>query len=41
MRIDARKIKKELGWKPQTRFEEGIKKTIKFYQDNIKKYSSY
>ena len=39
--IDASKIKKELGWKPQTRFEEGIKKTIKFYQDNIKKYSSY
>ena len=39
--IDASKIKKELGWKPQTRFEEGIKKTIKFYQDNIKKYESY
>ena len=39
--IDASKIKKELGWKPQTRFEEGIKKTIKFYQDNIKKYNSY
>lgn len=39
--IDASKIKKELGWKPQTKFEEGIKKTIKFYQDNIKKYNSY
>lgn len=32
--IDSDKIKKELGWKPQTNFEEGIKKTIKWYLDN-------
>lgn len=29
--IDSTKIQKELGWKPQTNFEEGIRKTIKFY----------
>lgn len=32
--IDSSKIQKELGWKPQTNFEEGIKKTIKWYLDN-------
>ena len=28
------KIKKELGWYPETTFEVGIKKTIKWYLDN-------
>lgn len=28
------KIKEELGWKPETTFEVGIKKTIKWYLDN-------
>ena len=32
--IDSSKIQKELGWKPQTDFEDGIKKTIKWYLDN-------
>ena len=32
--IDATKIEKELGWKPKTRFEEGIVKTIKWYLEN-------
>lgn len=32
--IDPTKISKELGWEPTTRFEEGIKKTIKWYLDN-------
>lgn len=32
--IDPTKISKELGWQPTTRFEEGIKKTIKWYLDN-------
>lgn len=32
--IDARKIKKELGWKPSVQFPEGIKKTIEWYVDN-------
>jgi dTDP-glucose 4,6-dehydratase len=32
--IDPTKIKNELGWEPETRFEEGIKKTIDWYLDN-------
>ena len=32
--IDYSKITKELGWKPSVTFEEGIKKTIKWYQNN-------
>ena len=32
--IDASKIKDELGWEPQVKFEEGIEKTIKWYLDN-------
>lgn len=32
--IDPTKINKELGWIPETKFEEGIKKTIKWYIDN-------
>jgi dTDP-glucose 4,6-dehydratase len=33
--IDAGKIKKELGWYPETAFEEGIKKTIRWYLNNL------
>jgi len=29
------KIKAEIGWYPETTFEEGIKKTIKWYLDNM------
>ena len=32
--IDPSKIHDELGWLPETKFEEGIKKTIKWYLDN-------
>lgn len=32
--IDPTKIKTELGWEPETVYEEGIKKTIKWYLDN-------
>ena len=32
--IDARKLEKELGWKPQETFETGIKKTVQWYLDN-------
>ena len=32
--IDPEKIKNELGWFPETSFEDGIKKTIKWYLDN-------
>ena len=30
------KIKNSLGWEPETRFEDGIKKTVKWYLDNEK-----
>lgn len=32
--IDPTKIHTELGWLPVTKFEDGIKKTIKWYLDN-------
>lgn len=32
--IDPTKINNELGWLPTTTFDEGIKKTIKWYLDN-------
>ena len=32
--IDATKIERELGWKPEETFETGIRKTVKWYLDN-------
>ena len=32
--IDPTKIYKELGWLPETKFANGIKKTIQWYLDN-------
>jgi dTDP-glucose 4,6-dehydratase len=32
--IDARKIERELGWKPAETFASGIKKTVRWYLDN-------
>ena len=32
--IDARKIERELGWKPAETFESGIRKTVQWYLDN-------
>jgi dTDP-glucose 4,6-dehydratase len=32
--IDASKIERELGWKPQESFETGIRKTVKWYLNN-------
>ena len=32
--IDARKIERELGWKPQETFDTGIRKTVQWYLDN-------
>jgi dTDP-glucose 4,6-dehydratase len=29
--IDARKIERELGWKPMETFESGIRKTVQWY----------
>jgi len=34
--IDSTKISNELGWKPVTSFDEGMKKTVKWYLDNSK-----
>lgn len=32
--IDASKIEKELGWKPDLQFEEGLSKTVDWYLEN-------
>ncbi len=32
--IDAAKIKRELGWTPAHKFEEGIRETVRWYLDN-------
>ena len=33
--IDATKISKELGWKPEESFESGLRKTVKWYLENM------
>ena len=33
--IDPEKIKKDLGWYPETCFEDGIKLTIQWYLDHM------
>ena len=32
--IDARKVERELGWKPAETFDTGIRKTLRWYLDN-------
>ena len=32
--IDPTKIRSELGWQPETSFDDGIKQTIRWYLDN-------
>jgi dTDP-glucose 4,6-dehydratase len=32
--IDARKIERELGWRPAETFESGLRKTVQWYLDN-------
>ena len=32
--IDAGKIERELGWKPQETFETGLRKTVEWYLSN-------
>ena len=32
--IDARKLERELGWRPVETFESGIRKTVQWYLDN-------
>ena len=33
--IDARKIERELGWKPKENFETGIRKTVQWYLEHL------
>ncbi|MDW2056795.1 dTDP-glucose 4,6-dehydratase [Vibrio sp. 506] len=37
--IDAAKIERELGWKPEETFESGIRKTVEWYLNNEKWWS--
>ena len=32
--IDPSKLQRELGWKPETRFEDGVRETIQWYLDH-------
>ena len=32
--IDAAKIERELGWKPQETFDSGLRKTVQWYLNN-------
>ena len=32
--IDPGKLREELGWEPQTSFQEGLQKTVRWYLDN-------
>ena len=34
--LDSSKIEKELGWKPKTKFADGLKETVKWYKENEK-----
>jgi dTDP-glucose 4,6-dehydratase len=34
--IDPKKIENELNWKPLLSFEEGLKRTVRWYLDNVK-----
>jgi len=35
---DISQINKDFGWKPKTNLEEGLKKTIEFYRENLNRY---
>jgi dTDP-glucose 4,6-dehydratase len=32
--IDCTKIERELGWRPQIRFAEGLRETVRWYQEH-------
>ena len=33
--LDSSKISKEIGWKNKTSFDEGVRETVKWYQENL------
>jgi dTDP-glucose 4,6-dehydratase len=33
--VDAAKVRRELGWKPALTFEEGLRRTVRWYLDNL------
>jgi len=33
--IDASRVRKELGWVPVHRFNDGLRKTVRWYLDNL------
>lgn len=35
---DIQKINSKTGWQPTTKLEDGVKKTLKFYTENLNKY---
>jgi dTDP-glucose 4,6-dehydratase len=37
--MSSAKIRKELGWSPKNNFECALRKTIRYYQENINKYT--
>jgi len=39
--VDTAKIERELGWQPKIKFEEGLKKTIKWYIDNQEWWNNF
>ena len=38
--LNSSKLMKELNWKPKTKFFDGLKKTVNWYINNLKYYSS-
>ncbi|MDO4696668.1 MAG: dTDP-glucose 4,6-dehydratase [Neisseria sp.] len=38
--VDSSRIRRELGWRPQESFEDGLEKTVRWYLDNRKWWQS-
>jgi dTDP-glucose 4,6-dehydratase len=33
--LNSEKVRREIGWKAEIKFEEGVKKTVNWYLDNM------